>query len=371
MCEALGIVNFEDTAVDIAGMTDYRTVSAVSFLGRYRLIDFVLSNMSNSGIQQIQIYIKNKPRSIIEHLGVGSQYNINPKRGKMHILYGEQSVRSEIYNHDVTNFSQCMHFIEEVNCPYVIVAPSYMVYRCDYKDMLNQHIASGNDITLLYKSTDEAKEHFLDCDTVTLDKDKRVIAFEKNRGKYKNRNISLECYIMSKKLFIEIVKRAANTSALYWFKDMLADCCMEYKIGGIAVKGYVACINNMKAYFEESMYLGKLENASELFKEDWPIYTKTSDSSPTQYAPGAKVSGCSVANGCYIEGTVENCVLGRNVVVKKGAVVKNSILLQGSYIGEGAKLDHVVVDKEAIVHHVKKLVGTADAPIYVKRRDRI
>lgn len=371
MIDALGIINFEDSVADIAGITDYRTTSAVSFMGRYRLIDFVLSNMSNSGIQQIQIYVKNKPRSVIEHVGVGAQYNINPKRGRMHILYGESNFRNEVYNHDVANFNQCLHFIEEVNCQYVVIAPSYLVYRCDYSEILKQHVESGNDITLLYKNTDEAKTQFLDCDVVTLDKDKRVVAFEKNRGKYKNRNISLECYIMSKKLFIELIRRAANTSALYWLKDILADCCMDYKIGGVAVKGYVGCINSMKSYLRESLYLSKLENASELFKDDWPIYTKTSDSSPTHYAPGAKVSGCSVSNGCYIEGTIENCVLGRNVVVKKGAIVKNCILLQGAYIGENAKLENVVVDKEAIVHHVKKLVGTEDAPIYVKRRDRI
>lgn len=371
MCDALGIVNFEDSVADIVGMTDYRTISAVSFLGRYRLIDFVLSNMSNSGIQQIQIYIKNKPRSIIEHLGTGQQYNINPKRGRMHLLHGEQTARSEVYNHDVANFMQNIHFIEEVNAPYVIIAPSYMVYRCDYNDVLKQHIDSGNDITVLYKNTDNAKEAFLDCDVVELDKDKRVVRFEKNRGKYKNRNVSLECYIMSKKLFIELFKRASNTSALYWLKDILADCCMDYNIGGIGLKSYVACINSMKSYYRESMYFSKLENAMDLFKADWPFYTKTNDSAPTQYAMGSKVSGCAVANGCYIEGSIENCVLGRNVVVKKGAVVKNCILLQGSYIGEGAKLDHVVVDKEAIVHHVKKLVGTDESPIYVKRRDRI
>lgn len=369
--EALGIINFEDSVADIAGITDYRTISAVSFLGRYRLIDFVLSNMSNSGIQQIQIYVKNKPRSVIEHIGVGSQYNINPKRGRMHILYGESNFRHEVYNHDIANFNSCLHFIEEVNCPYVIIAPTYLVYHCDYSEMLKKHVESGNDITLLYKNTDKAKTQFMDCDVVTLDENNRVTAFDKNRGKFENGNISLECYIMSKKLFIDLVKRAASTSALYWLKDILADVVSEYKIGGIGVEGYVGCINSIKSYLRESMYLSKLENAGELFKEGWPIYTKTSDSSPTHYAPGAKVTGCSVSNGCYIEGTIENCVLGRNVVVKKGAVVKNSILMQGAYIGEDAKLDHAVVDKEAIVHHVKKLNGTADAPIYVKRRDRI
>ena len=371
MCNALGIVNFEDSAVDIVGMSDYRTISAISFLGRYRLIDFVLSNMSNSGIQQVQVYIKNKPRSIIEHIGAGEQYNINPKRGRMHILHGEQTVRSEVYNHDIANFIQNIHFIEEVNLPYVIIAPSYMIYRCDYNELLKQHIQSGNDITLLYKNTDEAKESFVDCDVVMLDRERRVVGFEKNRGKYKNRNISMECYVMSKRLFLELIKRGSNTSALYWLKDILADCCMEYKIGGVAHKGYVGCINSLKSFFHESMDRSKLENVHELFNDQWPIYTKTNDSSPTHYGSQVRVKSCAIANGCSIEGTIENCVLGRNVTVKKGAVVRNCILLQGSYIGEDAKLDHVIVDKEAIVHHVKQLVGTEDAPIYVKRRDRI
>ncbi len=371
MCNALGIVNIEDSTTEIFGMMDYRSVSAISFLGRYRLIDFVLSNFSNSGIQNVQVYIKNKPRSIIEHIGVGSQYNINPKRGKMHILHGEQTVRSEVYNHDIANFMQNIQFIEDVNLPYVIIAPSYFVYRCDYSEVLEQHIVSGNDISILYKNVDEAKELFLDCDILEMDKDRRVTGFERNRGKYKSRSISMECYVMSKKLFLELIKRGSNTSSLYWLRDILLDCVNDYKISGIAHKGYVACIKSIKSYYRESMHLSKLENLNELFNENWPVYTKTSDSSPTIYSKGASVKGCAIANGCHIEGTIENCVLGRNVTVKKGAVVKNSVLLQGAYIGEDAKLDRVIVDKEAIVHHVKKLVGSEDAPIYVKRRDRI
>ncbi len=371
MCDALGIINFEDSAVDIAGLGNYRPVSAMSFLGRYRIIDFVLSNMTNSGMSSIQVYVKEKPRSIIEHLGTGLHYNINSKRGRLHLLYGEQKVMSEVYNHDVSNFMSNMQYIEESNKPYVIMAPSYMIYHVDFNAVLKEHIASGFDVSVLYKATDMAKEEFFGCDTILLDKERRITGFEKNRGKYKSRNVSLEAYVMSKKTFIDLVNKAANTSSLYWFKDILAESCEELDMRGVPVKGHVTCINSLPAYYKASMQFRDINLAKELFKENWPIHTMTNDSSPTQYAMDAKVCGSIVANGCFIEGTVENSVLGRNVIIRKGAEVKNSVILPGAYIGEGAKLDHVIVDKKAIVHHVKKLVGNDEAPIYVKRRDRI
>lgn len=371
MCDALGIINFEDASVDIAGMMDYRPVSAFSFLGRYRIIDFVLSNMTNSGISQIEVFVKEKPRSIIEHLGNGRQYNINSKRGRLSILYGEERIMSNIYNHDIANFMDNLQYIEEVNKPYVVVAPSYMIYQIDFNEVMKYHNEKEADITVVYKSTDDAKEEFIGCDTLSMDKDKRIVGFEKNRGKYKTRNISLEAYVMTKKLFIELVQKAANTSSLYWFKDILADSTEDLKIVGYSHKSYVACVNSLRSYFKANMELRQYNMAMELFHEDWPIHTRTTDSAPSQYMPEAKVRGCTIANGCHIEGTIENCVIGRNVIIKKGAVVKNCVILPGAYIGEGAKLERVIVDKAAIVNHVKKLVGTEDSPIYVKRRDRI
>lgn len=371
MCDALGIVNFEDSTADIEGLGAYRPVPAMSFLGRYRIIDFVLSNMTNSGMSQIQVHIKEKPRSLIEHLGTGLHYNINSKRGKLHLLYGESKILSDVYNHDINSFMQNMQYLESSNKPYVILAPSYMIYRIDFNEVLKEHVESKNDITVLYKTVDTAKEEFIGCDTLQLDKDKRITGFEKNRGKYKTRNISMEAYVLSKRLFIELINQAANTSALYWFKDILADTCEELKMVGYPVKGFVACVNTLPSYFKANMELRNIKKSKDLFISDWPIHTMTNDSAPTNYSVDALVKGSIVANGCQIEGKVEQCVIGRNVTIKKGAVVKNCIILPGAYIGEGAKLDHVIVDKSAIVHHIKKLVGTDLSPIYVKRRDRI
>ncbi|MEG0359158.1 MAG: glucose-1-phosphate adenylyltransferase subunit GlgD [Anaerorhabdus sp.] len=371
MIDALGIVNFEDSTADIEGLGNYRPVPAISFLGRYRIIDFVLSNMTNSGLSQIQVHIKEKPRSLIEHLGTGLHYNINSKRGKLRLLYGESKVMSDVYNHDIGSFLQNMQYIEESNLPYVIIAPSYMIYSIDFNEVLESHIASKNDITVLYKNVDTAKHEFIGCDTLSMDKEKRVNGIEENRGKYKTRAISLETYVMSRRLFIELINRAANTSALYWFKDILKEVYDELKMVGYPVRGYVACINSLPAYYKASMELRCPDLASELFVDYWPIHTMTNDSPPTRYSIDATVKGSIVSNGCLIEGRVENCVIGRNATIKKGAVIKNCIILPGAFIGEGAKLDTVIVDKSAIVHHVKKLVGTPEAPIYVKRRDRI
>jgi glucose-1-phosphate adenylyltransferase len=140
---------------------------------------------------------------------------------------------------------------------------------------------------------------------------------------------------------------------------------------GYQVRGYVGCLNSLEEYFRISMELRDYKTAQQLFRPGWPIYTQTNDSCPTKYTENAEVHDSVVANGAVIDGKVEKSLISRNVTICKGAEVENCIILPGAYIGENAKLDHVIVDKYAIVHHVKKLAGTDAAPVYVKRRDRI
>ncbi len=369
--DALGIINFEDNVATVDGLGEYRPVPAMAFLGRYRIIDFILSNMTNSGINNVHVYCKEKPRNLFAHLGTGSHYNINEKRGQLRILFGEKSFSSPVYNNDVANFILNMQYIESDHNPYVVIAPSYFIYSINFNNVLEEHLKSKADVTILYTSTSDAKNSFLACDTLQMDENKRVTWFGKNRGNTKNKYISLEAYVMSKELFIDLVHKAAETSSLYWFKDILRDSEHELKIKGYQIKGYVRCINSLAKYYQTNMELRDRSVAASLFKADWPIYTQTNDSSPSTYAKGSSVKGSVIANGCKIDGTITDSIISRNVTVSKGAVVKDSIILPGSYIGENAKLDHVVVDKYAIIHHVKELVGTDEEPVYVKRRDRI
>lgn len=123
MSKALGIINFSGNHIWVKGLQSYRPIGAMSFLGRYRVIDFPLSNMSNSGIDQIQVYINQKPRSLTEHIGTGRHYNINSKRGKVRILFSENGIENSIYDNEIAAYIENIECIENTPCPYVIIAP--------------------------------------------------------------------------------------------------------------------------------------------------------------------------------------------------------------------------------------------------------
>jgi glucose-1-phosphate adenylyltransferase len=371
MNQVLGIINFEDATVDVTGLVNYRPVPSLTFMGRYRLIDFVMSNFTNSGISNVQVYVKNKPRSVYEHVGTGRHYNINSKQGKLRIMHGEEPIQSEIYNTDINAFNSNIQFIEEAKAKYVIIAPSYMVYTIDFSTVLASHKVNKADITIVYKPTEMAKESFIGCTALSLDKEKRVIASEINLGKNKSRNISLEAYVMSRELFLELIELAHKTSSVYWLKDIIRDNYDRFVVKGFMVRGLVYPINNLGEYQRANLELTNYANAKQLFDPMWPIMTRTSDSPPTHYGVDAVVVGSSISNGCKIEGTVINSVIGRGVVIKPGAVVINSILLPGVIVGNDSHLEYVIVDKNSKVLEVKELKGEFRQPIYVKRRDRI
>lgn len=371
MCEAFGIVNYEGPNVLVKGMQDYRPVSAFSFLGRYRMIDFPISNLSNSGVDRIQVYVKANPRSLIEHLGTGRHYNINSKRGKLHILTAEDMSANSAYNSDICTYMFNMQSIEEAPDPYVIITASNMIFRADYAELLDQHIKSGADISILYKNVDNAKESFINCDVLNLNRQKGVLSIDQNHGNYKNRAVSCGTYILSKELFISLVKKAANTSSMYWFKDIINDECPELDIRGISLRGFFACVSDFKSYYDANISLLDFDKAKDLFNSEWPIYTRTNDSAPTQYSNGGAVVHSMVSNGCEIEGTVRNSVIGRGVVIRKGAVVEDSVILPGVPIGEDVCIRCAVVDKKVKAIRKKELIGEPDHPLYIKRGDRI
>lgn len=371
MSSAFGIVNFSGRNIWVEGLQPYRPIGAFSFLGRYRVIDFPISNMSNSGIERIQVYIRRKPRSLTEHLGTGRHYNINSKRGKLHILFSETGVDNDNYNNDIAAFMENMECIERVHYPYVVIAPSYMVYAMDYSKLLQTHIDSGADITLLYHSVDNAKEAFLNCNTLNLNRQKGVLSLEANHGNAKNRNIFMDTYVMKKELFMELVQKAHKLSSMYTLADIVHDSCSELDIRGVAHHGYFASITDFKSYYSANMSLIDFKAATSLFDDEWPIYTRTNDSCPTQYFETANVKNSVVSNGCLIEGTLENSVIGRGCVIKKGAVVKNSVILPESVIGDDVYIENQVVDKHAKLIHVKKIVSPEEHPGYIRRNDTL
>lgn len=373
MSDMLGIINFEGKAVEVSGLSDYKGIPSLSFLGRYRIIDFVLSNMSNSSISNIHIHVKNNPRSIYEHVGTGRHFNINSKRGSLHVFNSDHLLRSTSYNTDIHSFSDNLEFLVDSSEPYVLIAPSYFVYTYDYNDLLEEHLKSKADISVLYKSIDNAYSHGIGCDTVAFERDennpdlKCIVNFAVNRGKHKNRNICLECYVMKKELLIKLIKMAKEISPFYWLRDILHEQVGDLVMNAVPCRGMVRCINDLNSYYNTQMELISSEQNKELFKDDWPIFTRTSDSPPTLYSGTSVVRNSMISNGSMIMGTVENCVVGRNVVIEEGAVVRNSIILTRTHIASGANLDCVILDKRVRVFNSKEISGSKDDIIYISR----
>ena len=268
-----------------------------------------------------------------------------------------------------------MESIEKMHHPYVVILPNYMVYSQDFDTLIGSHISSGADITLLYHTIDNAKESCLHCNIVNLNRQKGVLSIEPNPGTAKNRNIFMDTYIMKKDLFVSLVKKAAAYSSMFSLLDIVNAACtgqiegMDLDVRGIPHKGFFAPITDFRSYYDANMALINIKEAQNLFGEGWPIYTRTNDSCPTHYYKTAQIRNSVVSNGCQVEGTIENSILGRGCIIHKDAVIKNSVILSGAEIGEGVHVENQVVDKMVKILHVKEVVSDPALPGYIKRRD--
>lgn len=209
----------------------------------------------------------------------------------------------------------------------------------------------------------------MSCSILNLNKQKGVLSIEPNHGNAKNRNIFMSTYVMKKELFVDLVKKAQKISSAYTLEDIVNEECGELDVRGVPHRGFFASITDFQSYYDANIALIDLKTAETLFDDEWPIYTRTNDSSPTHYFESARIRRSVVSNGCMIEGTVENSIIGRGCVIKKGAVVKNSVVLADVEIGEGVHVENQVVDKHSKLIHVKEVVSEPEHPGYIKRGD--
>ena len=371
MAKAFGIITAASNRYYVEGMQDYRPISAFSFVGRYRMVDFPISNMSNSGIDRVLVYVSGNPRSLAEHLGSGRLYNINSKRGKLQLLFHDEGAINRVYNTDIAAFWENIDHISRAREEYVVIAPSNIIYAQDYEALLEQHIESGADVSLLYQRIGNAREEDLGCSYLVLNRQKGVQGIHTNMGNEKVRNIFLETYIMKKDLLMEFIDKARALSSMYGLQQMLSLSLDEYDVRAIQHKGYVAAITDLKSYYKSNLALLDPAQAMDLFKPNWPIYTRTTDSCPTQYFEGASIKNSLVSNGCIIEGSVENSVIGRGIRIGKNSVIKNCVVLSYAPIGDNIHIENQVIDKWAKITHAKEIIASPEQPGYIRRADNL
>ncbi len=371
--KAFGIITSTPRRVNVYGLQDYRPAGAFTFMGKFRVIDFPISNFSNSGIKNIQVYLNKHPKALTDHLGTGRSYNLNSKRDRLQLFYCNHHMENEVYNTDVSDYLDNLKHLKDLPQEYVVIAPCYMVYRQDFAVLLDDHIASGADITMLYHRVNNAKDHYLNCRILGLDQDQMVTSLEINRGNRQNQSVFMDTYIMKKDLFIELVTKAADYSSTYSLAQMLSVILKreELEVRGVQHKGFFASIDDLQSYYESNLSLLDPKVSRDLFVDGWWIYTRTTDSNPSRIYDTSNVKNSMIANGCQVEGTVINSLVGRAVKIGKGAVVKDSVILDHAVIGPDVHVECQIIDKYAKITRTKELIATPDKPGYVHREDTL
>ncbi|MEE1354470.1 MAG: glucose-1-phosphate adenylyltransferase subunit GlgD [Absicoccus porci] len=369
MAKALGIIAYNDSSVYVEGMQSYRPIAAFNFMGRFRMVDFPMSNITNSGMDNIQVYINGNPKPLFKHIGRGRQYNINAKHGNLELVPLYKENMTGRITPDVETYYENLHSIQASNCDYVIIAPTNIIYQADYAELLDQHIESGADISILYQNIDNAKEEYIGCATVQLNRQKGVESLSRNMGKYKNRSLSLETYIMSKEIFVNAILEARKTSALYWLRDIVNDLCSELDVRGISYRNKIYYVYDLKSFYQANMATLEPENMKQL--QNWSVYTRSYDSSPAIYPNGGNATNSYVSNSSKISGTVVNSIIGRGAVIGKDAEIENCLIMPEATVAANAHLKNVIVDKYANIIHKKDLEGEPDKPLYIGRRETV
>ena len=352
-------------------LTRQRTMGSVLFGGRYRMIDFVLSSMTNSGVDEVGVVTKSNYQSLLDHLGSGREWDMARKIGGLHLLPPFSDVSSGIYRGRLEALYGISNFIRASAAEYVIMSDCDVVTCFDYDAIFDAHVKSGADITAVYARANLTMEDASHSNVFGIDADGRVNNVLINPVLSGECNIALNTYVISKKLLMEIIADGAAKGHYSFAKTILQDRCGEFKIVGYKHEGYFSKITSIKSYYDANMALLDLDKRSKLFLDTNPIYTKIRDNPPAKFAIGAKVKNSIIADGCIIEGTVENSILFRGVKVGKDAVIRNAIVMQDSVIGRKCTIDSVITDKKVTITDGKILTGSANYPVYIGKNAEI
>lgn len=365
MGNVLGLVfaNMHDTT--LGDMTKNRTMGSVMFGGRYRLIDFPLSNMVNSGISEVGVITKSNYQSLLDHLGSAREWDLARKKGGLYILPPFGNVESTLYRGRIEALYGAMSFIKHSRAKYVILSDCDVVTNIDYKPIVAAHIESGADITAVAHTGVYSSDDIKTSTVFNVDADKNVTFVLINPDISGTCTTSLNVFVMSMDFLIETVNDAMARGNVSFERNILQEKCRELKIKIYEYDNYFSKLNSPESYFKSNMALLEPENARKLFVPKRSIYTKVSDNAPVKYDLDSKVSNSLIADGCIIEGEVENSVLFRGVKVGKGAKVKNCILMQGTVVGDNAELNYLITDKNVSICENHILTSSPQYPMYV------
>ena len=367
-----GIIFSEKHTNPLSTLTQDRNMAAIPFGGRYRMVDFVLSNMVNSGITNVGVLATQHYQSLMDHLNNAQQYDLNRKNGGLQVLppFATQTMGGANYRGKLDDLRNALDYLETAaaSTPYVLMADADVVCNIDYRPALEDHIASGCDITIF--ATRESGDSQGTFDSVMRsDSSRQATSYALDCIPRDGDYVSMGHLIISRERLVSIIREYTSRGLYDFRRDFIQH---EFNRGRLSINIYkihdvVLRMRDVTEYFQNSLSIIDSTVGTPLFRGDRPIFTRVTDEVPCYYGMECEVSGAVIADGCMIEGKVENCVFSRGVKVGKGAVVKNCVIMQGSVVGEGAHLENVVVDKWVTISGGAQLKGLSSNPVVIRK----
>lgn len=372
MKNTLGIIIGFDGNNDLRELSEHRPVASVPFGGRYRVIDFMMSNLVNSGCYQVAVLMRDKYQSLLDHLGSGKEWDLSRKRGGMFLLppnaFAPKSspLVTENYRTSLEALGSISDMLNKNKSEHVLICSADIVANIPLDEVMKEHKKSEADVTIVCTKNPEggAFDMFLDLSPRHEVEDIRNGDNMGGKCKYKSMGI----YIMKRKYLQSLLSDCVTHNLRSFERDAMQHVFKRGdKVHGYVFDKYSAKIENVKGYFSASMDMLDKDIRDQVFLKNRPILTKIYDEAPTYYGEDAKVSDSLIADGSRIEGTVENSIIFRGCTIAKDAIVKDSIVLPNSSIGEGVELSYVVTDKGVTVRENRKMIGGATYPVAIAK----
>lgn len=366
----LGLIfaNFHDES--ISELTTKRTMASVPFGGKYRLIDFPLSNMVNAGISNVGVVVQKNFFSLMDHVSSGKAWDLSKKRGGLKILppYVQGQGTSSTL---IENLYSIRGFIQSCSEEYVLLSNCDCIANTNFSAMFDQHTKTEADFTMLYINDKLPATDNLQFMTLTTDTSNRITEIQVSPNTTDDCNIVCGGILTNRKLLLELVEECISKNTLNYKRHLFQNNINKYKFYGFEHIGYHSIITSMNAYFNANMQLMDCDIRKDLFRTSRPIYTKVRDDMPSRYGLGSSVKNSLVSQGCLIEGHVENCIISKGVHIGKDTNVSNCVIMQDTKIGKNANLNFVICDKDVIIKDDRVLAGFDSYPIYVQKKSTI
>ncbi len=344
MASAFAMIMAGGFSADLSVLTETRAEAAVPFGGKFRIIDFPLSNCVNSGIFNVAVLTQYKPRSLNDHIGIGKPWDLDRAQGGVRLLQPYQGGPYGDWQKGTADaVRRNLDFVLQQDAEHVLVLAGDHIYLMNYQPMLREHIQSGADLTVAVRRVSPHETHRYGI--VTLGAEERIVGFQEKPRRSRETLASMGIYIFRRSLLVETLQAQ---DYLDFGRDVLPALVAQPRlVRAYAFPGYWADVGNVQAYWEANMSLLAEDPALNLYDPDWVVHTRSEDRAPAKLGSNAQVGGSLISNGCWVDGTVERSILSPGVRVAEGAVIRDSVILADSVIEAGAFVDRCVVDKRA------------------------